>query len=444
MSGKRLVCLLLVLVLLAEFVAAQSFTESDEIATGEGEGGGGPRGDLYLKRINIVDAVDLYAYELNFSINSGSIIDVGQSFLGDSSVATYGYNERDGYLYAYGSRLDATRTGISGSGELMNITYDGSITFKGYTLIYGDGTTVYGPQATSSNVTIPGSSSSSTTTTTLINQTVNVTTNETIVVNRTLTYDEDSRIVVSPTEFNLNIVQGVESEREITLVYTGSESIEVRFDGDGDMTRALSFEDNTITLNPNEEQKIPFWVTVNQRGLRTGNLRIISGTRILKKVPIIANVRSEDFLFDVGLTIPAQFVNLLVGKNLMAEVSLAQVGPQLKTDVAANYEIKDMDGNSYYTSSETFSVLGEKRYSKEFPTENLKPGKYVLGLEIVYPGAFAVSSAQFVVHKSSVFDFGPNKIPILIGAGAIIVVGLGVIIWARRNRKKIGRKIRKK
>ena len=52
--------------------------------------------------------------------------------------------------------------------------------------------------------------------------------------------------------------------------------------------------------------------------------------------------------------------------------------------------------------SETFSVLGEKKYSKEFATQQLLPGKYVLSLEIVYPGAFAISSAQFqVVEKKS-------------------------------------------
>ncbi|MEK6825120.1 MAG: hypothetical protein AABY02_04670, partial [Nanoarchaeota archaeon] len=84
--------------------------------------------------------------------------------------------------------------------------------------------------------------------------------------------------------------------------------------------------------------------------------------------------------------------------------------------------------------SETFFVDGLKEYVKEFPTNNLPIGKYVLSLEIVYPGEFATSSAQFEVRATE------DLITLwMVIGGAILLIACAVFFWAVYH-KPLGRK----
>jgi len=68
-----------------------------------------------LRRVTISNASDLYGYEINFSIDSGSVGSVASSnFLGATSEATYRSNQKNDYLYVYGSRLDSAKAGKTG------------------------------------------------------------------------------------------------------------------------------------------------------------------------------------------------------------------------------------------------------------------------------------------------------------------------------------------
>jgi len=133
-----------------------------------------------------------------------------------------------------------------------------------------------------------------------------------------------------------------------------------------------------------------------------------------------------------------EYRTISAGENIPAQIDLQQVGPQEKVDVVANYIIKDFSGNNYLEDSETFYVLGDKSFTKDFYTANLPPGKYVLALEIVYPGAFATSSVQFEVLQkeepvSNFFD--KNLVLIIALSAAIAFVLCAIVLVVRRSRR---------
>jgi len=158
---------------------------------------------------------------------------------------------------------------------------------------------------------------------------------------------------------------------------------------------------SSFYLAPGEQKTIKLNIVVGERGLIAGKIRFKSGADIVAESTTLVNIMSENFLFDSSISLAKKQRTILSGETLAAQIDIEQVGPQEKIDVVANYIIKDFAGNSYLEDSETFYVLGSKTFSKEFHTEALPPGKYVLGLEIVYPGAFATSSVQFEVLEKS-------------------------------------------
>jgi hypothetical protein len=82
-------------------------------------------------------------------------------------------------------------------------------------------------------------------------------------------------------------------------------------------------------------------------------------------------------------------------------------------------------------------VLVEKKinFRKNFGTGSLPLGKYIVGLELVYPGGVAPSSAHFEVVEKTGSDFLGALILILIFLILVIAIVI-VILIIRRKRKE--------
>ena len=190
-----------------------------------------------------------------------------------------------------------------------------------------------------------------------------------------------------------------------------------------------------IELAVGEEKNLTLLFTPSEQKVLTGKILFeIAGERI-NEVLVIVNVRSENSLFDNVLTLGRKSKVITPGERIVAQVNIEQVGVSgMKIDVTVNYFIRDFAGNSYLEDSETFFVDGLKEYVKEFPTNNLPIGKYVLSLEIVYPGEFATSSAQFEVRATE------DLITLwMVIGGAILLIACAVFFWAVYH-KPLGRK----
>jgi len=157
------------------------------------------------------------------------------------------------------------------------------------------------------------------------------------------------------------------------------------------------------------------------------------GNKILAEIPVVINVKSSNFLFDVALSVDKRIIG--EGEDINVQVDLDQIGSGEGLDVAVTYVIKDFSGNNYFEISETFFVEGEKSYIKSLDSKGLPLGDYIVGLEVVYPGAFATASTKFSVKKiRRILDANSNLIVILV-SGVVAVLAVGAITWVVRRTK---------
>lgn len=365
-----------------------------------------------LAEVTISSAVNLFSYEVNFDYG-GTIGSVASAnFLTiNSGDATYGSDADGGDLSVFGSRLDNSGQGKSGSGPLFNITHSGSLTLCNALFIYADGTeeekTYSSCSASSSDDSDDSSSSSGGSSTGGM---------------------KNYAILVTPSDLSILALYNKEIKREITIKNTGRSPIilTATTQGLGDTVKIQP----TISLDVGESKKIPLTVLMTNSRIVVGSITLKSERLTLAEIPVLVNVKSENFLFDVGLTLVERFRRVSSGDSLQAQISLAQVGPHEKVDVTATYSIQDIYGTSFFEDTETFFVLDNKDFVKEFSTEHLPPGKYVLGMELTYPGAFATSSAQFEVVNYEVGRYG-----LFIGL-AILVIVVVVIVSLSYFRKQ--------
>jgi len=391
--------------------------------------------------VGVSSASNLYAYEIKMKYTGTPTGATFDGFLGAGTSS--GYNVRGGYLYVYESKLDAAKIGVSGSNDLFDVAPTGSITMVDSALFIdntgaeesvtycGDGTcsSALGETTSTCSADCPtatvtpaggGSSGGSGSTTTPIQ----------------LSPLPD--LVVVPEELNINAISEESVERKVTIINSRTEGInlEIVLEGFGE---AATASPSSVYLAPGEQKEITLRINVAEKGLMTGKVRFKSGTSIVAESTVVVNVMSENFLFDSSISLLRQYRVISFGKNLIAQIDLQQVGPQEKVDVVASYIVKDFAGNSYLEDSETFYVLGDKSFTKEFHTADLVPGKYVLGLEIVYPGAFATSSVQFeVVEKKDLVSslIGGDMIIIAGLVAGILVIVLAIVRVVRRGKKR--------
>ena len=206
----------------------------------------------------------------------------------------------------------------------------------------------------------------------------------------------DLGVSIVPDSLEIVLVKGVEGTKILKIKNKDSvfTNVDVFMIGE-ELTEALIMVDK-ISLGPNQEKDIAIKVNSLEKGLITGKI-VFSSKGQRYELPVVINVKSEDFLFDVAISVLEDYKDIGVGNSILSQINLIQVGPQVVVDVVANYVVKDFEGIVYLEERETFAVLVDKGYTKEFDTSHLEEGTYVIGLELVYPGAFASASSQFEV-----------------------------------------------
>ena len=371
-----------------------------------------------LTTASVSSATNLYGYELNFSY-TGSVSISGSSYGFLGSGTSYGSTTRGGYLYVYESRVDSTQTGITGSGSLFNVTFTGDLSICGLLAVYADGSEEHvsycggssggGSSGSGSGGGGGGSSAVGTTTATAA--------------------EARSSVSVAPGTLSVRAILNRDTPAKILLVNNGTKRAVLRLSSER-LSGVLSFPESVI-LAAGESKEIEISILTTERGILTGIMAFSVGGEIFAELPITINVRSENFLFDTILTLADRYRVINPGQKLTVQINLQEAGVQSdKVDVVASYIIKDFSGQSYLEESETFFVLHQKEYVKEFATQNLPVGEYVLGLELIYPGAFATSSVQFEVAPSQPVSF----VFLVSFIFVILLVFVVVWFWATRRR----------
>lgn len=372
---------------------------------------------VYLRNVQ-----NLYGYEVSFDYSGGAgTTGVQQySIFGTGSSATYGSNLKGSIFSVYGSKLNGNGTGISNNGDTpsFNVTHtNGDISPRYVLFVYNDTTEEY--VFFNVTATVPGSTASSSSS----SGGGGGGSSEPIA-----TTSDEVKLKISDDSLNFNLIAGQEGKKEITLSNTGNVAIDVLINSVG--LEGLIPSNFSIYLSPGEERTFEIPVSATTKGLLTGKLIFLFKGKQIAELPVVINVKSDNFLFDSSVTVSDEYRKIYSGQVLRAQVYLKEVISKEKVDVVVNYVIKDFSGKEYLQDSETFFVQDSKSFVKDFSTKDLPPGKYIVGIDITYPGAFATSSAQFEI-ASRLPDMQNVIVVVLIVA--IVLIALAIIWFARRK-----------
>ena len=243
-------------------------------------------------------------------------------------------------------------------------------------------------------------------------------------------------VSVSPTEFNINLAVNTNVERILKITNIGANSTVVNI-YQQNLKGHVLLEKTNLTLSPGETKDLKIiFVATARTGIFTGSL--IVGN---KEVPVSLNVRSKLLLFDSNIVVLNKDYKVPQGNKLRTQVTLIPMGEKQRTDVTLNYVIKDYKGKTYLTKKETTMVSTKVEFKRNFDTGILPLGKYIIGLQLVYPNGVAPSSAHFeVVKRKRVIIFG--TILLLLIIIILIILIILVIILIIRKRKKDKEKLK--
>lgn len=244
--------------------------------------------------------------------------------------------------------------------------------------------------------------------------------------------------VVQPQDFSISLIAGEKETRTFTLTNRRNASMVVS--AEVVALQGILVLQEVITLKPYESKPITLEIGPVERGLFAGKIVFrardaLFGTEYVEEGEVIITTRSKDFLFDTSLTIPEQYQSVRSGEKVRAQVTLSPKGPAEGEQIRAivGYVIKDFRGETYFEEEENVSLEGSANYVKEFPTLRLPPGKYLLGMELSYAGAFSTTSATFTILEGrsqwKAFLLQPVVLTLLVLAGAwFVFIGARVLL----------------
>ncbi|MEX0920287.1 MAG: hypothetical protein WDZ69_01750 [Candidatus Pacearchaeota archaeon] len=242
----------------------------------------------------------------------------------------------------------------------------------------------------------------------------------------------DANIVVDPTSFEEELLINTNVDRVIKVTNVGGTEATVSVSYE-ELDNMVILGEDSLTISSGETVDLGVtFVAPGETGTYTGKI-IVGDAEVL----VTLNVREGVLLFDSSIVVLNPDSTVVQGDQLETLISLIPMGDPTRLDVTLNFAIRDFSNNVHSTSSETLLVEERMSLDRDFNTGNLPPGTYVIGMELVYPGGVAPSSAQFTVVER---EFSPlvGKIIlfliILILIIAIII--LIILIWRKRKEDK--------
>jgi len=247
---------------------------------------------------------------------------------------------------------------------------------------------------------------------------------------------EVAGIVITPTSINLTL----SFNNQTNMSQRTTQKIYIKNNGNSEVTLSVSqtglgsvaiLSVSSITVSPGEttELQIDFISPLEEQDL--------SGTIIIdgKIIPVYLHVTANPLWFDSNIVVLNDNYQVSRGGTLNTRVELVPMGEESRLDVTLNYVIKDTSGKIYLTKSETVLVEDRTSFDRDFGTGMLPVGSYIIGLEVVYPGGIAPSSAHFEVVKMNAGNL-IGTILFFIILGILILAIFIVIVLIRRKRKE--------
>ena len=135
-----------------------------------------------------------------------------------------------------------------------------------------------------------------------------------------------------------------------------------------------------------------------EEGVYVGSVDVLSGEEV-KRIPVILEIETKDVLFDSNLEV---FPNddVFQGDNINVEMKIFDLGRVGTTNIEMNYFVKDLEGRTVFSETETVNIKDQVSVSKSVSIpEDIKHGDYVLGVSLKYKNSVGTSSVLFRVDE---------------------------------------------
>jgi hypothetical protein len=240
-----------------------------------------------------------------------------------------------------------------------------------------------------------------------------------------------ANIALNPTEFNIYMEINTNVERVIKVTNLGTSSITVSVTQQN-LDNKVILGNTSLTISAGQTVELDvIFVAPGEPGIYTGKI-IIGG----KVVLVTLNVKTRLLLFDSNIVVLNEDYKVRQGEQLKTLVTLIPMGDPTRLDVTLDFVIKDYANRVYLTRSETLLVEEQVQLRRNFDTGALPIGDYVVGLELVYPGGVAPSSAHFMVVERPISTILGRIILFLIILILIIIIIIIIVLIIRKIKER--------
>ncbi len=207
---------------------------------------------------------------------------------------------------------------------------------------------------------------------------------------------------ITPDKFIKILIKQKEKKQEsFTIKNTGTINLNINLLIQG-IDAFTKINEKSFTLAPGETKK----VNLEFNGLEnkdpnvyTGRI-LIHGNNLEKAIPVILELESKKPLFDINIKIPEGYSYVKSGQNIPFNVKLLELEELSKVDVNMEYNIKNEEGTTITSSSETIGVEKQADFTKTLTIpENIPKGNYLVYVRVLYSGEVASASESFTVGK---------------------------------------------
>ena len=193
-------------------------------------------------------------------------------------------------------------------------------------------------------------------------------------------------------------------EKQIRIMNTGESPSEISVEALG-LHDLLKIDSSSFTIKPGQtkivslnfssflpEQKIE-----QQPGIYIGKLAVKS-QKAAKEIPIVVEIETKNVLFDMNFNPVAIERRVKQGSDTTIEVRLFNLESIESVNVDVGYFVRDMNGNTIVTESETVVVKTQASFFKTISIpKNLKPGPYVFAAQTKFGNSIGTASYLFDV-----------------------------------------------
>jgi len=233
---------------------------------------------------------------------------------------------------------------------------------------------------------------------------------------------------IDKNKIKIKLKQGETKEETLTIKNTGTQKIKIKLELE--LKDFVKIGEESFELNQGESKTIVLDFLARENtlpDLYIGKL-IVKGDGAEKEVLIAVEVASSKSLLDIKLDIINEFKQVSAGEDILITVILYNFGEKGKVDVNLDYIIKNEEGDTILSNSETRAVETETSFVKEFQIpEDRIPGIYIFYTKATYNGEVASASEWFAIKEGAFLKTERNSLAIFLAISILVIILVFII-----------------